>query len=79
MAEWRKSSYSGPTNGGCVEVSWRKSSHSGPTNGSCVEVAMNIAGVAVRDSKNTDGPTLAFGLVTWRKFLGERGAAELGA
>ena len=58
---------------------WRKSSYSGPTNGGCVELAMTNEEVAVRDSKNTDGPTLAFDLVTWRNFLGERGAAELGA
>ena len=57
---------------------WRKSSYSGPTNGGCVEVAMG-EGVAVRDSKNADGPALAFDLVTWRNFLGERGSAELGA
>ena len=56
---WRKSSASG-TNGGCVEVAWRKSSFSG-TNGDCVEVASAPLGVLVRDSKNTDGPVLAFG------------------
>jgi hypothetical protein len=38
---------------------WRKSSFSG-TTGDCVEVALLAGGVAVRDSKNADGPTLAF-------------------
>ncbi|HEX3778253.1 MAG TPA: DUF397 domain-containing protein [Pseudonocardiaceae bacterium] len=64
---WRKSSYSG-TNGDCVEVGWRKSSHSGG-NGDCVEVKVELAGVAVRDSKHSTGPTLAFPTSNWRAFL----------
>lgn len=64
---WRKSSYSG-SNGGCVEIAWRKSSYSG-SNGDCVEVGWPQAGVAVRDSKNVAGPTLAFETTTWRAFL----------
>ncbi|MFF3758450.1 DUF397 domain-containing protein [Streptomyces sp. NPDC002185] len=59
---WRKSSYSGPNGGECIEcaplgsAAWRKSSHSGPTGGDCVEIADLTAHVAVRDSKNPDGP-----------------------
>ena len=64
---WRKSSYSGG-NGDCVEVGWRTSSHSGD-NGDCVEVKVETAGVAVRDSKFSTGPTLAFPVSTWRTFL----------
>lgn len=64
---WRKSSYSGG-NGGCVELAWRKSSHSG-TNGGCVEIGHQLTGIAIRDSKNVTGPTLAFPTSTWRKFL----------
>lgn len=38
---------------------WRKSSRSGANGGQCVEVASNLPGiVAVRDSKNPDGPAL---------------------
>ncbi|GAB2595305.1 DUF397 domain-containing protein [Streptomyces capparidis] len=66
-ARWRKSSYSGDTGGQCVEVAalqgaqWRKSSHSGDTGGDCVEVAALSPGVvAVRDSKDPDGPALTF-------------------
>ncbi|MFF3318048.1 DUF397 domain-containing protein [Streptomyces sp. NPDC003035] len=59
---WRKSSYSGSDGGECVEcaplgaAAWRKSSFSGSSGGECVEVADLTAHVAVRDSKNPDGP-----------------------
>ncbi|MGW6689237.1 DUF397 domain-containing protein [Streptomyces sp. NPDC054961] len=59
---WRKSSYSGTTGGECVEcaplgpAAWRKASYSGDTGGECVEVATQPCRVAVRDSKNPDGP-----------------------
>jgi hypothetical protein len=69
---WRKSSYSGGTNGDCVEISWRKSSYSNGGNGDCVEVAVRPERVGVRDSKNADGPTLAFSPTTWRAFLADR-------
>lgn len=40
---------------------WRKSSRSSGNGGQCVEVAMNLPGVvAVRDSKDPDGPKLLF-------------------
>ncbi|MFA1545003.1 DUF397 domain-containing protein [Actinomadura chokoriensis] len=42
-------------------ASWRKSSHSDQEGGNCVEVANLISGVAVRDSKDPEGPKLAFG------------------
>jgi hypothetical protein len=66
---WRKSSYSGATNGNCVEIAWRKSSYSGGTNGNCVEIAVGVAAVGVRDSKNVAGPTLAFERDNWAAFL----------
>jgi hypothetical protein len=47
---------------------WRKPSRSGST-GNCVEVAQNIAGiVAVRDSKDPDGPQLVVTSDDWRAF-----------
>ncbi|SFK68386.1 protein of unknown function [Streptosporangium canum] len=50
---------------------WRKSSHSGPNGGQCVEVADNLPGVvAVRDSKDPDGPALFFTPAEWRSFIG---------
>lgn len=55
---------------------WRKSAHSGG-NGSCVEVASNLSGiVAVRDSKNPDGPKLAFAPDEWRAFTAGIKAGE---
>jgi hypothetical protein len=47
---------------------WRRSSHSG-ANGDCVEVACPDPGlIAVRDSKDPDGPRLAFTAGHWRAF-----------
>lgn len=58
---WRKSSRSTDTGSNCVEVAqWRKSSRSDDTDGACVEVASTNPAVAVRDSKNPDGPKLVF-------------------
>jgi hypothetical protein len=39
-------------------MKWRKSSYSGSGGGQCVEVAAFPNGIAVRDSKNPDGPKL---------------------
>jgi hypothetical protein len=46
---------------------WRKSRHSG-ING-CVEVAVIGRTVAVRDSKDREGPMLSFRLDEWKAFL----------
>jgi hypothetical protein len=68
--QWRKSSYSGSNGGNCVEVAqWRKSSFSGSNGGACVEVAEDLPGfVAVRDSKDPDGPRLMFTPAQWQAF-----------
>jgi len=48
---------------------WRKSSYSGNGGATCVEVAGNLPGVvAVRDSKDPEGPALAFSPAQWRAF-----------
>ncbi|GAA4235947.1 hypothetical protein FHR32_001070 [Streptosporangium album] len=50
---------------------WRKSSWSSDNGGQCVEVASNVPGaVAVRDSKDPDGPKLLFTPAEWRSFAG---------
>ncbi|WP_433230202.1 DUF397 domain-containing protein [Actinomadura formosensis] len=62
VASWRKSSRSDASGGDCVEVaSWRKSSRSDSSGGNCVEVGRGVSVVAVRDSKDPDGPMLTFG------------------
>lgn len=57
-------------------VAWRKSSHSDQHGGECVEVAALAPAVAVRDSKDPDGPRLAFGAAAWRVFAGRVKASE---
>lgn len=54
---------------------WRKSSYSGSNGGGCVEVARNLPGaVAVRDSKDREGPALVFTADEWQAFTtGVRG------
>ena len=47
---------------------WRKSSHSGASGDNCVEVAGLPAAIAVRDSKNPEGPKLMFGRVAFSVF-----------
>jgi hypothetical protein len=48
---------------------WRKSSFSSGNGGNCVEVARNLPGaVAVRDSKDPDGPRLMVSHAGWRAF-----------
>lgn len=56
------------------DLSWRKSTFStNQTN--CVEVAFaEPTAVAVRDSKNQDGPTLAVPAVTWHSFISRVGS-----
>lgn len=49
-------------------LQWRKSSRSGDTGGQCVEVAALSPSVAVRDSKNPEGPKLTFDAATWADF-----------
>ena len=49
---------------------WRKSSYSGNGGGDCVEVARSLPdAVAVRDSKNPDGPILTFSRDEWASFI----------
>lgn len=52
---------------------WRKSSYSGGGNNDCVEVAVGAEVVGVRDSKNVDGPQLAFSPEAWRAMTGRTG------
>ncbi|MFI0371823.1 DUF397 domain-containing protein [Actinomadura sp. 1N219] len=72
FSRWRKSSHSGGGGSECVEVAafWRKSSHSGSEGTSCVEVAaLTGQGVALRDSKDADGPMLSIAPFAWTSLL----------
>ncbi|MEV6728489.1 MULTISPECIES: DUF397 domain-containing protein [unclassified Streptomyces] len=75
-ARWRKSSYSGDTGGECVEcaplgaAAWRKVSYSGDTGGDCVEVASQPCLIAVRDSKNPEGPAFTVSPAAFAVFVG---------
>jgi hypothetical protein len=58
---------------------WRKSSYSGNNGGNCVEVASNLPGVvAVRDSKDREGPVLLFTSDEWRAFVDAIQQGEFG-
>jgi hypothetical protein len=60
-----------------TNAEWRKSSFSGSNGGGCVEVARNLPGVvAVRDSKDREGPALVVTAYEWRDFLDGVRAAE---
>jgi hypothetical protein len=50
---------------------WRQASYSGTNGGNCVEVAANLPDVvAVRDSKDPDGPVLVLDPAAWQAFTG---------
>jgi hypothetical protein len=60
-------------------VKWQKSSGSGPTGGNCVEVAALAGGdVAVRNSRDLDGPALIFTRDEWEAFSDGLAAGEFG-
>ncbi|GAA3829781.1 hypothetical protein GCM10022226_58290 [Sphaerisporangium flaviroseum] len=59
---------------------WRKSTHSGSDGGNCVEVASNLYDqLAIRDSKNPDGPALIFTPGEWSAFVTSIKTGTLGA
>jgi hypothetical protein len=49
---------------------WRRSSRS-PDSGQSIEIADNLPGIiAMRDSRDPDGPALVFTLREWEAFVG---------
>lgn len=63
-----------------TRAEWRTASYSSVNGGNCVEVARNLPGiVAVRDSKDREGPALIFGTADWQAFTAglKNGALKL--
>jgi hypothetical protein len=57
---------------GVTRPEWRKSSYSNGNGGHCVQVTLNLPdAVAVRDSKDPDGPRLAFRPEQWKSFAAQ--------
>ncbi|MFD5335075.1 DUF397 domain-containing protein [Streptomyces hawaiiensis] len=55
---------------GGADLAWFKSSYSSSSEGdSCVELATEPGTVHVRDSKNVEGPRLAFTPAAWADFV----------
>lgn len=52
-------------------MNWRRSVRSGTNGENCVELASLRDVVAVRDSKDPDGPKLAFSRVAFAAFAAE--------
>lgn len=53
----------------CATSTWRRSSHSNTQGNQCVEVAAFGDRIALRDSKNPDGPVLLFSRTEWKEFI----------
>jgi Domain of unknown function (DUF397) len=60
-----------------ARAAWRKSRRSGQSS-NCVEVAGLPGAVAVRDSKDPDGPALVVGPRAWRAFAAQVKNGRLG-
>jgi hypothetical protein len=59
-------------------LDWRKAKRS-MNNGNCTEVATTVGFVAVRDSKDPQGPVLQYPVNSWRSFLAAAGAGDFDA
>ena len=49
-------------------ITWRKASYSTGNGGNCVEVGTAARTVAVRDSRDPQGPALTFAPARWQAF-----------
>ncbi|MFJ2029626.1 DUF397 domain-containing protein [Streptosporangium sp. NPDC087985] len=70
-ATWFKSSFSGDNGGNCVEVAELKDVTDGPGH-----KAEHAELIAVRDSKDPDGPKLFFTPAEWDAFVNGVKASE---
>jgi Domain of unknown function (DUF397) len=59
-------------------LEWFKSTYSG-SGGQCVEVSYSLPGtIPVRDSKDPEGPALAFPADAWLSFVSAVRSGEIG-
>jgi hypothetical protein len=86
-AAWRKSSYSNGSGGSCVEIAAipPNSTHPGRPTGTEIAAPGGQADggariVAIRDSKDRQGPVLVFSPADWQTFAGavKAGQFDLG-
>lgn len=49
-------------------LEWRKARRSA-NNGACVELAPAAGQILIRDSKDLDGPIIAYSEYSWRQFI----------
>ncbi|GCD41774.1 DUF397 domain-containing protein [Streptomyces paromomycinus] len=61
------------------QFNWFKSSYSGQPSTDCVEAAFTDQAVAVRDSKDPDGPFRLFPQDAWVSFIGGVKAGAFGS
>ncbi|MEV7563976.1 DUF397 domain-containing protein [Streptomyces tanashiensis] len=66
------------TNQSLAGARWRKSSYSGDNGGECIEIADLAAHVAVRDSKNPEGPALLATPAAFTAFVGAAAEGLIG-
>ena len=60
-----------------LATAWRKSSASNNTTGNCVEVALAVTGeIAVRNSRDPQGPWLVFTRDEWAAFTAGMSGGE---
>jgi hypothetical protein len=60
-----------------MNVEWRKSTYS-TDQGNCVEAASVPDAIAIRDSKNPNGPNLAFAPESWEAYTSHVKASQTG-
>jgi hypothetical protein len=53
---------------GCQDFNWRKAKRS-LNHGACAEVANGRGIVAMRDSKDLNGPVVRYSIAAWRSFV----------
>ncbi|MFI8365614.1 DUF397 domain-containing protein [Streptomyces sp. NPDC085466] len=66
------------TNQTLAGADWRKSSYSGDSGGECIEFADLTAHIAVRDSKNPEGPAFLASPAAFTAFVSAAAEGRIG-